>query len=756
VIDPLDIYLQGAYRDERADVDRLQAISQGLLNVFDGYYNSDSLTWPYQLVDGAEVDIPSFSFSTTAMILFALAVATGRVAKSVLVPTVRISPMPQADAWKAVADRLRPAIPTVIDAFIDRSTELGAARVTESKTFGDNDPFTLTWMLELLTAYSAQADKVIATDTTYVDRFTKIAVERVENAFNDPEGELLIIRDPKIGGTPITHGFTLLRFVQLYCLLSRRGDPVKVDLTPMRKILTSRVHLHLSLSEIIDTGFDAAELVFSLEGSLLLNPDAPDLGVIDRVFRVLCERQTQNPYWRPLRPLKVMPQGLMLLPQSVEIANSLLRICAALERDDGRSHFSENLDLFKRYMRWLEARQYKAANGKFEGWESEHTYSGNRIHLWQNSQVLLFLQHYSGMLQRHIARTALSAARIFPRLPKDIQDVPGFPPRDDSTATKRWEGFQDTEPMVDVDESSPYRVYQRIGEQFVGPRDTAEGADQKLSSSMLLYGPPGTGKSKIAEALAKALDYRLVTITPSDFISAGEASVEARAKGIFIALQEQDSLVVLFDEIDQLLLDRETEAYGKQGDLFKLLTPGMLTKLNDLSKQRRNVYVIATNYFERIDKAIKRPGRIHASYLVLPPSRAKRVKYLRARLQAWGDVPSEDAIAERTVLCTYQELKDLAGAVRRETGISADTLPASLDSKSKAMPAALTYLSYQTRFGDLGVPRPLEEFGMVVYLALESGSVDKLLWIRDAVEAAEKEIGDDDVVRTLKVWRTSV
>jgi hypothetical protein len=72
------------------------------------------------------------------------------------------------------------------------------------------------------------------------------------------------------------------------------------------------------------------------------------------------------------------------------------------------------------------------------------------------------------------------------------------------------------------------------------------------------------------------------------------------------------------------------------------------------------------------------------------------------------------------------------------------------------MQAALTYLSYKTRFGDPGAPRPLEEFGLVVHLALESGSVDKLIWIRDAVEAAEKEIGDDDVVRTLKAWRTSV
>ena len=76
---------------------------------------------------------------------------------------------------------------------------------------------------------------------------------------------------------------------------------------------------------------------------------------------------------------------------------------------------------------------------------------------------------------------------------------------------------------------------------------------------MLLYGPPGTRKTTVAERLAKALGYDLITITPSDFVKGGESEVELRAKAIFEALEAQSEAVVLLDEIDRLLLDRDSK-----------------------------------------------------------------------------------------------------------------------------------------------------------------------------------------------------
>src|SRR3982751_3857237 len=113
---------------------------------------------------------------------------------------------------------------------------------------------------------------------------------------------------------------------------------------------------------------------------------------------------------------------------------------------------------------------------------------------------------------------------------------------------------------------------------------------------MLLYGPPGTGKTGMAEDLAAALGFPLVMISPSDFIRRGEAEVEARAQDIFEALGKQVDMVVLFDEIDRLILDRDSGDYRRQGDIFQLMTPSMLPKLKDLRSAEGVIFVIGTNF----------------------------------------------------------------------------------------------------------------------------------------------------------------
>src|SRR5581483_4813411 len=107
---------------------------------------------------------------------------------------------------------------------------------------------------------------------------------------------------------------------------------------------------------------------------------------------------------------------------------------------------------------------------------------------------------------------------------------------------------------------------------------------QGSNRSAVLYGPPGTGKTTLAEWLAAALDWPLITVTPSDFMAQGTAAVEARAQAVFTALQVQRRAVVIFDEIDRLVLDRDRRDYLRSEGAFQLMTPSMLTKLNDLRK----------------------------------------------------------------------------------------------------------------------------------------------------------------------------
>jgi SpoVK/Ycf46/Vps4 family AAA+-type ATPase len=172
---------------------------------------------------------------------------------------------------------------------------------------------------------------------------------------------------------------------------------------------------------------------------------------------------------------------------------------------------------------------------------------------------------------------------------------------------------------------------------------------------MLLYGPPGTGKTTIAENLAIELGFPIINISVSDFIVGGAAEIEARAKELFDVIAAQRGSVIFFDEIDQLLLDRDSARYSKQQDVFQFMTPGMLTKLNDLRAAERSIFIIATNYANRIDAAIKRPGRIDQAYLVLPPDRTARVGIMQRII---GKLPGTKALVDKLEEGDWQTLAD--------------------------------------------------------------------------------------------------
>lgn len=87
-------------------------------------------------------------------------------------------------------------------------------------------------------------------------------------------------------------------------------------------------------------------------------------------------------------------------------------------------------------------------------------------------------------------------------------------------------------------------------------------------------------------------------------------------------------MVILFDEIDELVLDRSSKRHKDQETVFKFMTPGMLTKLNNLRRAERSIFIIATNFAYRIDPAIRRTGRIDQNYLLLPPDAASRQRML--------------------------------------------------------------------------------------------------------------------------------
>jgi ATPase family associated with various cellular activities (AAA) len=741
-------YLRGEYRDDKYELGKVSGLIEEVVPTFARSFDAASkrMGWTYELQRGAGWDWKDYSRSTNAMILSALALVTGRLQASVLVPAVRPRKHSQA------SDALDTAIPA---GWRRLRAKCRSDPITKpDSSFGKNDPFTLTWLVELLGCMPASA--------ATTGRIRQTASEQVKETFKKPEVPVLSrTKDRK--DIP-EHAFPLVRVI----LLAKALGQDLSGAAEVRRYLTGRLHHQLSSHEMRDSTFDPAEVVFALEGILQIDAGAVDPPLLDRVFGVLAESQQRTPYWRPVKPFISHVQGAALLPLSVEVANSLIRSCVLLDTGDGRpNRFSRHVGLFKRYSDWLLSRivrgkairpnpksaKLPAEEVQFTGWHSEHVDLPDRIHLWQTSQVLTFLLNYEVMLQRHIGFRALEEVGLsvdyrFTRARAEAL-----------TRTEYWtEVGEKKEALAGLtDPDSRYRVTGQVRKLFVEPREP--GATKAPAWSMLLYGPPGTGKNGIAEDLAGALGFPLVTVTPSDFIRRGEAEVEARAQDIFDALGEQSDMVVLFDEIDRLILDRDSKDYRGQGDIFQLMTPSMLPKLKRLRERKRVVVVVNTNYADRIDPAAKRPGRIDQQFLVAPPDLKQRNGIIRFLLQKetediWGedhdwfklagDVTKRDVagLSKRTALAVFTELAQwIRGVVRGLPDGKAKPTKATLlkelaDAYDDLPSGTVRLLSYDSRFRraqkDLVDPdaekqdkdftaaqEPFDEFLLLLYLKLE-------------------------------------
>ena len=119
---------------------------------------------------------------------------------------------------------------------------------------------------------------------------------------------------------------------------------------------------------------------------------------------------------------------------------------------------------------------------------------------------------------------------------------------------------------------------------------------------------------------------------------------------------ELDHAVVLFDEIDELVRERE----GGEVDAFgRFLTTSMLPKLAQLWENRKLMYFVATNHISYFDRAITRSGRFDTLVFVSPPSFAAKIGELEELMASRGR-PMTFKTSKRDVekLMPHPESKD--------------------------------------------------------------------------------------------------
>jgi hypothetical protein len=383
------------------------------------------------------------------------------------------------------------------------------------------------------------------------------------------------------------------------------------------------------------------------------------LGALEAV----CRAQRPDGSWPCQQPFYWDDTGNASYTLSVEVAHAIVRTVndvlsrperfgASLDEvSDGLAPIFESLD---RFFRWLSAsiQSFDLPPGlKVDqseltavfGWCSDRAYEPGRLHSWVTANTIEFLVDYRQLLQEQT--NTLIRTSFISHNPTELKPLAEVEPTDLATE----------DPVA-------WRLLQHLrGHKALGltegpwlPFEPAKPDPAVSFWSGILYGPPGTSKSFLAKAIAGELKWPLISLSPADFLTGGESHVEARAKEIFSALSSGSKLVYFFDEVDELIRERRQINEGATRNVFSFLTPSFLTKLQDFREAaQRNefIFIIGTNYFERIDPAAKRSGRIDDNFMIVYqdlPSRSQKIlNDIVKKISQESDRDPVDVLSER-------------------------------------------------------------------------------------------------------------
>jgi hypothetical protein len=506
-----------------------------------------------------------------------------------------------------------------------------------------NNPFTVGFVVEacehLRFAANLGQQGVLALQTRKAIRILHAALTKRSKGDNTPLGAVSVLQYP-----PSAY---LTQLVARALTSVRQLTPNEAD--AVARWAVEEISSQLTLITADSRAADPVQLLYAILCATSYRPSSSrtpiDIDIVKVGLRTFFSRQLSNGGWPQSRPLFHYPAfGSAYCYDYEALAQLLLR-------EELYEMLFEFLPQLAKSAYALEPTKFERVGGGY-GWASNQTPQLPGPESWSTASVYLFLfalDRFLGEAIRRAVAHEVEVPYLGLRVPRtDVRDfAPAFLdcPFSATPTEKRTLKPQIFRALVEPVSSHVAAVQK--GQRF----------PKTVPISAIFFGPPGTSKTEIAEQIANYIGWPLVTIDASYFVKAGMDQIQAQANRIFRMLSASEQIVVLFDEFDEMVRNRADAS----DILSRFLTTAMLPKLVTINKQRRILFIVATNYIDSFDIAISRPGRFDLVLQMMPPVAKSKIEHPSwASSLRWmrGLVPSSDFIANLNDL-TYLETDKL-------------------------------------------------------------------------------------------------